>query len=186
LEAAREFTLQHIASTGDRLRDDDWVGYAFVHLLNGDHAKALACFQSVKGDETFPAALYYAALTADALGTPKLRDESLERPATDPRCRTMATAKLCPMFREVIAQGDKGRIDLAALDKLVAQVPDERRGNVLFNVGWFLALHGPTAAAEDYLKRCVDSRETYFWYRTAAIDALRKLPGVLGKATPSP
>lgn len=182
VEAAGDFTARYIASVGQRAQGIERVAFGLFHLLNGRKKDALAMFRGVTDAETLGPGVLFTALTADALGDTKLRDECLGRLVTEPQC-VMKSTPIVRMYRAALAGGDAAALDLEVVDKELAAIPEENRGNAQFHVGWFLVLHGSPEKAAEYLKRCIESKTTFFWFQYAADDALKNPSGVLGKSS---
>jgi tetratricopeptide (TPR) repeat protein len=181
VDAARDYTAQYIASFGPRAGGEFRLASGCFYLMNGRKAEALEMFRGVTEGEALPASVLFSAFTADALGDTKLRDQCLERLVTDPKCAAAKAMPIYRLYRSALQAGDPVALDLAVVDKELAALPEENRGNAVFHVGWFLCLHGSPEKAAAYLKRCIDMDKTYFWYQYAAQEALNDPARVLGK-----
>ena len=78
------------------------------------------------------------------------------------------------MMRDALADGGKGSLDLAAVDKVLGDMPAKTRGNAEFLVGRFLKNRGQTESARKYLQRAADSSQTH--------PGLRQIAARLGSA----
>ncbi len=185
VEAATAAAARYVASVGDRAVGIDRLAYGLFYLMSGQKKEALAMFRNATGEDVITGGLIFTALTADALGDTKLRDESLERLTTDPQClaKSKSTA-IYRMYRAALTKEDAVPLDLYAVDKEIAAMPGEYQGNAEFHVGWFLALHGSPEKAAVYLDRCIDSKSAFGWSQYAAKDARKNPSVVLGKASP--
>ena len=183
VEAARSFTARYIESVGQRATGPQRIAFGCFHLMNGQKPEALAMFRGCDGEVLAPGVLF-AALTADALGDAKLRDRYLEQLTTDPQCTAQAPSlPIYRMYRAALADGRAAELDLQAVDKQIAAMPEGNRGNAEFHVGWFLALHGAPEKAAQYLERCAEGKSAFYWYQYVAKAARKDPQGVLGKAS---
>ena len=119
-----------------------------------------------------PANSIAAFLLADELGDQARRDRLLEELCTNIQRQVPRMVTIGRMMRDALADGGKGSLDLAAVDKVLGAMPARNRRNADFLVGW-LKNRGQTESARKYLQRAADSSQTHPGLRQIASDSVR-------------
>lgn len=174
IQAARAFADAHVAPgvadlpDPSRLRQDGFSLWA-----SGSPKQALDAIVQAEGIRHDPASSIAAFLLADELGDKPRRDRLLEELCTKLQRQAPRMITIGHMMRDALADGGKGSLDIAAVDKLLAAMPLRTRGNADFLVGRFLKNRGQTESAQKYLQRAADSSQTSSGLRQIASDSLR-------------
>jgi tetratricopeptide (TPR) repeat protein len=173
-EAARDQVERYFAAVGDRpdLVDPERAGY--FYWLTGDPKKALVLFAKAYEAKASVSAGTALVLMADDLGDLARRDAVLEELCTRHAAKAPLSTKVLALLRESLSHGESAAIDLKAVDQVIASIPPEHRGLIEFFVSWFLRKHGRPEDAQAYLRRSIESPNTFIWALVIAIDTLRK------------
>jgi tetratricopeptide (TPR) repeat protein len=150
LAAAEKLVVERFVDLGDRLDTKDLLHVAAYYLLTDQPQKAtdvLAKF--VKRSPTESKILILATLYDD-LGQTKERDAALQNWPTKSDTPYLRIAKL---FAECLAKGEKGELDLDAVDAAIKRIPDNLVADVCYAVSHFLEKRGKSDAATKYLVR---------------------------------
>jgi hypothetical protein len=99
------------------------------------------------------------------------RDEVLKEMYTRMRAQAPKSMAICDLIRESLAAGKP--LDLKPVDAILESIPAERRGITEFLVGKYLVGRGQVEAGRTYLRRVVDSPQTYVWARDISAQILR-------------
>jgi tetratricopeptide (TPR) repeat protein len=174
IEAARDFAVQYANSRLEIASGHDKLAFGCVFQLAGDRKKAIELFDTITEPDLQPERLINTALIADDIGDKTLRDDCLQRFQTDQRGQSLKTAKICQLFQQALRDGDKGKLDLAAVDDVIARMAQEGRPSAYFTVGRFLQNHGTTEEWRRYFQQVQKAPETYAWYGAIVADALRR------------
>ncbi len=94
----------------------------------------------------------YLALACERLGDIKARDKALERIVTEPNPSAPKTAKMIATLIQWHRHRDTAKLDLAAIDAVLLEVPPEHRPPSNTMIGLFLILFGEGDEAVRYLK----------------------------------
>lgn len=160
--AARQCVEDALADPSTRAVLDGGA-VAFFFLLEGRHEEALAGFQKCFQNCLDPYFGLCVALLADQLGRADLRDQALKKIETDGKQYiNQATGRpfeeliaLAALLTGDLANGGKGEIDAAALEKLCPKDNARTAVDVQCFAAGYLDLHGQSDLALDYWKRCL-------------------------------
>jgi tetratricopeptide (TPR) repeat protein len=147
-----------------------------VEILGGDRRRALNFLVQIYGVERKPLVGLLGATLADELGEKDQRDRLLAAvagQADDPEPApgmNAAMARLAAWMRESLS-GDA--IDLAKLDRLLAEAPGSIHADLPYYAGRFLELRGRKDESVRYLDACATSPQALAELRTLASVALR-------------
>jgi tetratricopeptide (TPR) repeat protein len=177
--AAEKFTQEWLAETGGRLSGNDLLTAAVVYLLGGKPDKAIEIAYRWEGRRASAGPFLLAAIQ-DTRGRAKERDQLLRylpAPAGSP------SKKVADLFLRCTDAGEKGRLDLEAVEAALKAMAEVDRTDFYYFVGHFLALRGDKKNAAAYLERCasaVDRKSDIF--RALAAVELRENPAAGGKS----
>ena len=121
-------------------------------------------------ESTLPLDLF---LIADELGDKTGRDRFLEMLCTKLKDKAPKSSLIGQMMREELADPAGHPLDLAAVDRVLGSIPEEKRGNTQFMVGRYLLNRGKRDLAIKYLKPCADSPTTFVWMKAIAAEGLK-------------
>jgi tetratricopeptide (TPR) repeat protein len=167
LQTAIEFTRSKYEEKGTNLYRTQYRNIGHFYLLTDEPEKAFLLYQRAyeKGHDPFEG--FHAALTADSLGKADIRDrlfqEIIEFRPRRAGARMELFKQLAEQFQQILPSKGAKRLDLAAIDKLVAYHPpapgaqnaSTMQPSVLpYFVGAFLKNRGDLKAAQIYLIRC--------------------------------
>ncbi len=176
LEAAREFAEQYITANANRPEKllPEYAGC--FYWLDGRPKQAKEAFdKGYKVGKSMSAGLC-AAIIADDEKDATRRDALLKEIVTKHVGKAPNAATICKLFLESVLDPSGAKpLDVAALDRVIGSLPESARGNNDFFAGRLLVNHGDAKTAKKYLERCVESPETFVWYRFLARDALNHL-----------
>lgn len=170
---AQAFTEQYIASVGQNPSVIETEAVGFFHVCSGQPKRALDDFQRAVKQSNAISSLMQVALVADELQDQALRDSALKTLCTERQKEAPKTVAAFQLFRDALAEGKSGKLDLEAADKLIASTLEQGRGNIEYFVGYFLMNRGDRANAAKYFERASASTQTYFWMKTIATAAVR-------------
>lgn len=126
-KAAAQFVEQRIQDYAAIAPDAEPMAFGHYYLMKQDLKQALGFYMRVfDHSQDLPAALM-AALTADAIGDPAVRDSLLDWFCNQGRAKAPKTAQLCQLLRDALAHGDKGSLDLKAVNSIIRSSPVFRR-----------------------------------------------------------
>ncbi len=119
------------------------------------------------------------AMIADDEKNTVRRNELMNELVIKHKDKAPKSIEICGIFLETLfAPEGRGRpLDIAAVEKVVASIPDDGRSNAEFFVGWFLKNHGDPTGSKKYLQRAADSPQIFNWYYFLAKDALTRVDG---------
>jgi tetratricopeptide (TPR) repeat protein len=177
LDAARASVEQHIALPVNQADLQAQQYFGCFYWLDGRIDKAKAVFAEAYQKQTSIAAALALAQIADDEKDAARRDALLGELITKHRDKAPKTIAISQIFLETILapEGKARPFDVAAVEPIVASIPEESRGNTEFFVGWLLKNHNQPQEARQYLQRCGDSPKTMIWYRYLANDALKRM-----------
>lgn len=115
------------------------------------------------------------AALADEQGDTAQRDAFLGEVCTKHRAKAPKMIAVLQMFRDSFAKGDRDVPDPKDLERAVAGVSGNLRGNTEFFAGWLLRKHGKREEAKTYLKRSTETLSTNPWLKRIADDALQHM-----------
>jgi tetratricopeptide (TPR) repeat protein len=173
VQAARRFTEEAIRARQESIGSRFHEELGLLAMAAGDLRGALKEFRESVAQTNSPTSVLYVAMLADVLGDAPLRDRHLEIFCTDARSKTLKTARICQLFRDTLAQGDTGKLDLNAVDAVIRDTPEAGRGSMEFIVGRFLETRGRHDEARRYFQRCLVSETRESWPRTMAWELAR-------------
>jgi hypothetical protein len=151
-KAAEAVIQARIRQLGDPPPPGQQERMASYYLLTKQHDKALATLNALCGPRAPDMMLLLLAMSQDRLGRAKERDPTLRRAAA---LRTTG-GKLAQLFLDAVADGDKGQLDLRAVDALLNGMPADLRGDTWYFVGRFLDGRGQAEAVK-YYARCAEA-----------------------------
>lgn len=155
------------------LPDDSLLLIAYVELLCGEKAKAreaLRRFPVEVDDLVYLASL---AATADLAGLPEPRDAALRRFCDKFQGTAPKSTEIMKMIQKAIADRSPGKLDLAAVDKILDSIPKARKGNSAFSVAAHLTAAGRLDDARRYWTMVAQGRDSNYWWQTFALSTLR-------------
>lgn len=170
---AQAFTEQYIAAVGANPSVIDTEAVGFFHVLSGQPKRALDDFRQSVKERNIISSVMQVVLVADELHDEALRDATLKALCTERQKDAPKTVAAFQMFRDALAQGATGKIDLEAADKLIASTAEDGRGNIEYFVAYFLMNRGDRKNAATYFERASASPQTYFWMKAIATATLR-------------
>ena len=174
IEAARAFAEAHVGPGVADLPDPSRLQQdGFSLWASGSPKQALDALEQAEEIRHDPANSIAAFLLADELGDKVRRDRLLEELCTNLQRQVPRMVTIGRMMRDALADGGKGSLDLAAVDKVLGAMPARTRGNADFLVGRFLKNRGQTESARKYLQRAADSSQTHPGLRQIASDSVR-------------
>lgn len=177
LEGARASVERYIASTADRpdLQTSEYFGY--FYWLDGRTDKAREIFTGAYSKSTSISAALALAMILDDEKDAARRDDLLKELVARHKEKAPRSLAICQILLDsIFAPAAKGQpLDIAVLDRLIAAMPEEARGNADFFVGWFLRNHDHPQEARRYLRRCSDSSQSMIWYRYLADESLKRM-----------
>ena len=174
IQAARAFAEAHVAPGVADLPDPSRLQQdGFSLWASGSPKQALDALEQAERIRHDPANSIAAFLLADELGDKARRDRLLEELCTNIQRQVPRMVTIGRMMRDALADGGKGSLDLAAVDKVLGAMPARNRRNADFLVGWFLKNRGQTESARKYLQRAADSSQTHPGLRQIASDSVR-------------
>lgn len=144
------------------------------YLLSDEPRKAFDRFESVSRERMSGYATFQLVLSAAEVGRSDVRDKTLELICRDYKAKEPGLTRLFEMYRDMLARGDEGRLDLEAVDRLIAKESPKSRGRLELATARILATRGDRENAAVHLNRCVDSPDPDRWARVIARDMLRR------------
>lgn len=191
VESARKLAQPFYDAYTEKRAPDDLDTAGNFYILAGQPKKAVTMLRASLAKKSDPGIGLHLVILGEELGDTAARDEALkivlEKGATyqfennGPRTQLIA---LAAMFQQCIAAGRDGRLNLAAVDGLIASANAGEATNMQYFVGRFLQQHGEPAKGREYLQRCAVSEITMKRTRTIARDMLR-LEGKLVETRPT-
>jgi hypothetical protein len=163
VEAATEFTREHIEALGDSATNDQIQKSGLFHVLNSEHEEALAQFEQAWEQKTSSSTGLHAALLCDELGSDDERDEWLKRIAEKSRRkvplrqRTIKSSESYGQCAKLLAKYvSEGEFDAKQYEKLLTVTRFNVPTTLDYFVGRFLE-NRDNKASEKYLQRCATS-----------------------------
>jgi hypothetical protein len=178
LGTAREFVEQYLAQRADRpdLLNEEYAGY--FSWMEGRLERAKELLQKAYRTRTSVSAGVALAIIADDEHDAARRQEFLAELTTRHMARAPKSLEICKRLSETVLDPAHPKpVDLAEIDRLIANIPEEGRGNAEFFVARFLKNHADPEVARKYLDRCIQSRHTLGWYRALSREAIKALDG---------
>lgn len=161
--AARELAYQYLESLGAPVSYEYLGHIGAYYLLTGEEEKALEVFRASFDQQPDPLAGLHAALIADRLKRPSVRDDFLKQVIQksgayklEGRVRT-EHLELARMFRDYLAAGKEARLDRDRIEQLRRDAPPGDATNIDYYIGTFLAIHGEPGPSREYLYRAATS-----------------------------
>jgi tetratricopeptide (TPR) repeat protein len=174
IQAARAFADANMPGAADRADPAGLQRDGFSLWAAGSSKQALESLEQAQRAQPTAANAIAAFLLADELGEKARRDRLLEELCTKLQRQVPRMVAIGRMMRDALADGGKGSLDLAAVDKVLGDMPARTRGNAEFLVGRFLFNRGQLDSARKYLQRAADSSQTYPGLRQIAVDSVRQ------------
>jgi uncharacterized protein HemY len=175
IQAARAFAEAHARGGADAPDPAGLQQDGFSLWAGGATKPALDSLEQAERARPTPATAIAAFLVADELGDQARRDRLLDELCTKLQRQVPRMAAIGRMMRDALAGNGKGSLDLAAVDKLLGDMPHKTRGNADFLVGRYLLNRGQAESARKYLQRAADSSATQDSLRQMAIHAVRSI-----------
>jgi tetratricopeptide (TPR) repeat protein len=160
--------------TAGRSGVDPALEAGFSSWLKGETQEATVSLRrAYDGASPLVAALALVAL-ADDRGDTNQRDAILDDALARHRDKAPRMFDVLQIFRDALARGGRGTLDVPAIDRGVANVKANARGNTEFIVGWLLKRHGKRQDGENYLRRCLETPTTHVGLKRIADADLRR------------
>lgn len=178
VQAAQEHAYQHLESLGAPLPPEYLIHVGAFYDLTGEHAKALEVFRAAYEQTSYPRTGLRAALLADRLNKPEVRDEILAK-ITDPSRRetppqASSFIELAREFARVLGAGGSKVRDVSGIAQVRKNASAKDALSVDYFAGAFLARYGDMATAREHLRDAAQSAERSVDPVLAA-DALRRM-----------
>jgi tetratricopeptide (TPR) repeat protein len=174
IQAARAFAEAHnMAGAADRPDPAALQKDGFSLWASGSPKQALESLEQAAQAQPNPANAIAAFLLADELGDKARRDRLLEELCAKLQRQVPRMVAIGRMMRDALADGGKGSLDLAAVDKVLRDMPAKTRGNAEFLVGRFLLNRGQAESARKYLQQAADTSQTHPGLKQIAADSVR-------------
>jgi tetratricopeptide (TPR) repeat protein len=185
IEAANDFTRQHIESWGPQLFPWQERDTGLYYVLVGDTAKAIGPLQRAfdKGHEYFSA--FHAAVAADRLGKTAERDAFLKQIVeTEPPAKSsegkpavQCYRQLAGYLREMLPPKSVKKLNIAEVDKILsgARSTGLSTSTLPYFVGVFLKNRGDVEGAKAYLIRSAQSKDWQRINHVLACQILREM-----------
>jgi tetratricopeptide (TPR) repeat protein len=173
LASARALADAHLQEIAGQPETREITKIGFFYWSAGSQTQALEYMD--KAYQVTPSTLngFARVLLADELGQNDRRDRMLDEMTAQFQGKVPRMVSICKLMHDSLAAGRNQPLDLAAVDKVLDQMPAKNRLNADFFVGRFLVNRHRLDAARKYLKRCGDQDEAHIWPQLLAIDALR-------------
>ena len=146
---------------------------AYVQLLCGDKEKAGEALRRNPAEIDDPVYVASVAATADLAGLSEVRDAAIRRFCAMFQATAPKSTRVLEMIRDAVAAKTPGKLDLAAVDKLLDSIPKPRRGNTSFSVAAHLTAAGHLDEARRYWAMVADGNQSNYWWQTFALSTLR-------------
>ena len=178
IAAADQFYVAIFNQLGAKTTVNDVVLMSAYHTLTNRNQKAVEILRPVYQRVPGELLAMYLLLACDEIGDQQGRDQVLQSfPGKEPPMKQLAE-----LFRACLAKGEKGDLDLRAVDALMAKLEPMSEAEMACYVGRFLDKRGQAQAATQYLTRCAMSPEKTVLAQTFATVRLRaRGVDVLGK-----
>jgi tetratricopeptide (TPR) repeat protein len=178
--AARASVDGYLAGVADQPSQQNEEFPAYYHWLEGELDKAKAELSKAYTTRSSISAALNLTLLYDVEKNAQQRDEMLREIVSKYSDKSPKTTAICRLLQEsILAPPEKTNpLDVAAIDRVFAQIPEESRGDMAWIIGGFLKNHGDSKNAKRYLQECTTSRHTFSWYTFLAKDALKHLDGI--------
>jgi tetratricopeptide (TPR) repeat protein len=173
IQTARAFADANMPGAADRPDPTGLQRDGFALWASGSAKQALEALEQAARARPSAANAIAAFLLADELGETVRRDQLLEELCTKLQRQVPRMVAIGRMMRGALADGGKGALDLAAVDKVLGDMPLKTRGNAEFLVGRFLLNRGQQESARKYLQRAAQSGRTDPGLRQIAADSTR-------------
>ena len=173
IQAARAFADVRMPGVADRPDPAGLQRDGFSLWAGGSPKQALESLEQAEKAQPTAANAIASFLVADELGEQARRDQLLEELCTKLQRQVPRMVAIGRMMHDVLANGGKGSLDLAAVDKVLGDMPLRTRGNAEFLVGRFLLNRGQQQSARKYLQRAAESSRTDPGLRQIAVDSMR-------------
>ena len=123
IQAARAFSEAHVPGAADRPDPARLVQDGFSLWAKGSTKEALDSLEQAERARPTPANAIAAFLLADELGDKARRDRLLEELCTKLQRQVPRMVTIGRMMRDALADGGKGSLDLAAVEKVLRDMP---------------------------------------------------------------
>jgi tetratricopeptide (TPR) repeat protein len=173
LKEAKAWTESYLAANETRPDLANPQMAAYFDWLSGSPKKALD--RLTRFLETYPESTFVLDmfLISDQLGEKDRRDAYLEQLCTKLKDKAPKSSIIGQMMREELADPADHPLDLAAVDRVLESIPQDKRGNTQFMVGRYLLNRGKRELAVKYLKPCAESPTTFVWLKAIAAESLK-------------
>ena len=169
IAAADRFYVAAFNQMAGKTTVNDWVLMSAYHTLTNRNQKAVELLRPVY--QKLPGGFVgmYLLLACDEMGDQQGRDQVLQTfPASDQEFKPLAE-----LFRACLAKGEKGDLDLRAVDAYMAKLKPGVQTEAACYVGRFLDMRGQAKAAIQYLTRSAISQDKSLLAHTFASARLR-------------
>jgi tetratricopeptide (TPR) repeat protein len=174
IQAARAFAEAHNqGAAADRPDPAGLERDGFSLWASGSPKQALEAMEQAAQAKPNAANLIAAFLLADEMGDKARRDRLLEDLCSRLETQVPRMVAIGRKMRDSLANGGKGSLDLAAVDRVLRDMPPKTRGNAEFLVGRFLLNRGQTESARKYLQLAADSAQTHPGLKEIAANSVR-------------
>lgn len=154
---------------------------AVYSLMEGSYEEAAGAFYMAFGsplNNNLPDSYYalHAALIADQLGKPEIRDQAFQMCFNKEAVQGAQTLELARLFRRHLANDDKQPLDPVAVEWILHRADSLGAvTNLLYFVGKYHELRGHKAEARSYFERAAGSADRWKYNCVFAAQSLRKL-----------
>jgi tetratricopeptide (TPR) repeat protein len=174
VRAAEAFTNTWLEEAGARLSGADLVYASAVYQLSDKPDKAFEAVDKRVHLQATPLGVFLLAALQDSWDKPADRDRTpgwLQLPADSP------AKKLARLFLDSAKAGASGRLDLEAVEAVLAAMEPAERTNYQYFVGHFLACRGDMKNAAVYLEHCAEAaeRDVELFRALAAVELREKV-----------
>ena len=192
LRDAEKLVLQHVDVIRPRKSRESLGGLGIFFILRGDLKEAKQVFKEALDLEQEPYDGLHTVILAEATNDETTRDEALrttEKHGFDYERDGVGVTQygqLASMFGRCLTAGTSGKLDLEAVDRLIAGARTDYAANLAYFVGRFLQLRDRQEEALRYLRQAATSTATHKWNHVLARAALRDLAVPLDEPTSKP
>ncbi|HET6325345.1 MAG TPA: hypothetical protein VFG04_11770 [Planctomycetaceae bacterium] len=184
VQAADAFTRNRIDGWGSQLFPAQLQQFGIYYLMTGEPKKAMPMFERSYQTSHDLDSAFHAALIADAVRKPGMRDRYLRLIAAPPKSKPQGNIdlyyRLGAQFRQAVAANAPQKVDLAEVDKILAAAEEAHLSPALsLYVGLFFKNRGEAESAKKYLIRCAQSNDWDGVEHTLACQLLREMKVIL-------
>jgi tetratricopeptide (TPR) repeat protein len=162
LEAARHLAREFIKNLAQIPGEPNFYDLTVFYLLEGQPKEAMRSLEQAIAKNPYPSDVLWLALIADHSKDLHSRELAFNRVnSLGTAARGQANAApdwgkaLGDLIVKDLAEGGKGKIDLAAADKLGASLAGHQRSWLQYLLAQYLSQHGQPDAAHRYAKQCM-------------------------------